>query len=59
MNVEQQGEAIPTLISEAKGEHSKKPDCIRDMIRNKTPEPRIELFARQQYEGWTVWGNEV
>ena len=21
--------------------------------------PRIELFARQTYEGWDAWGNEV
>ena len=21
--------------------------------------PRVELFARQETEGWQVWGNEV
>jgi len=59
MNVNQYGDAIPTLIFEQKTYHSKKPDTIRDMIKNKTPEPRIELFARGHYDGWEVWGNEV
>jgi len=59
INVNQYGDAIPTLIFEQKTYHSKKPDIIRDMIKNKTPEPRIELFARGYYDGWEVWGNEV
>jgi site-specific DNA-methyltransferase (adenine-specific) len=21
--------------------------------------PRVELFARQETEGWQVWGNEI
>jgi N6-adenosine-specific RNA methylase IME4 len=59
MNVEDSGKAIPTLIAERKGEHSKKPDSIRDLIKSKTPEPRLEMFARETHPGWTVWGNEV
>ena len=59
INVNQYGNAIPTLITEKKTYHSKKPDSIRDLIRGKTPEPRLEMFARGEYEGWTVWGNEV
>jgi len=60
ININQYGDAIPTLISEPKSYHSKKPDIIRDMIKNKTPEPRIELFARGVHDdGWTVWGNEA
>jgi N6-adenosine-specific RNA methylase IME4 len=59
MNINQYGKAIPTIIVEAKTKHSKKPDSIRDMIAEKTPEPRIEMFAREHFDGWTVWGNEV
>ncbi|OQB03716.1 MAG: hypothetical protein BWY19_01238 [bacterium ADurb.Bin212] len=59
INVDQYGDAIPTLISEKKTIHSKKPDSIRDLIKNKTPEPRLEMFARGEYDGWVVWGNEV
>ena len=39
--------------------HSKKPDFFRDMIRDLTDAPRIELFARDRYDGWDCWGNEV
>lgn len=41
-------------------EHSKKPDETRDRIIKLCGDlPRIELFARQQAEGWDCWGNEV
>lgn len=40
--------------------HSKKPDEVRDrIIKLMGDVPRIELFARQRCEGWSVWGNEV
>ena len=41
-------------------EHSKKPDETRDRIVQLVGNlPRIELFARQQADGWDCWGNEV
>lgn len=41
-------------------EHSRKPDEIRDrIVRLLGDLPRIELFARQRTEGWSVWGNQV
>ena len=41
-------------------EHSKKPDEIRNRITDRVGDlPRIELFARQETEGWDCWGNEV
>lgn len=40
--------------------HSEKPNIFRekivDLIGNR---PRIELFARDRFEGWDAWGNEV
>ena len=40
--------------------HSKKPDEVREKIVALMGDvPRIELFARQQTQGWDVWGNEV
>lgn len=39
--------------------HSQKPDKIRQMIEEVSPKPRIELFAREMFPEWTVWGNEV
>jgi N6-adenosine-specific RNA methylase IME4 len=53
------GGSIPTLISETKTYHSKKPDKIRDLIKSKTPDGRLEMFARGNFEGWVCWGNEV
>ena len=40
--------------------HSQKPSEVRDMIVNCSGDlPRIELFARQEVDGWDCWGNEV
>lgn len=52
----QQG--ITGFIAE-RNEHSKKPDEMRKMIELVSYEPRIELFARQEFDGWDSWGNEV
>lgn len=47
------------IISERR-EHSKKPDEARERIEQLVGQvPKIELFARQQVEGWDCWGNEV
>lgn len=42
-----------------RGRHSEKPHEVRDWIAEKIPGPRVELFARTQFEGWDCWGNEV
>jgi site-specific DNA-methyltransferase (adenine-specific) len=40
--------------------HSQKPDeFFTNIVEPVAPEPRIELFAAQEREGWSVWGNEV
>jgi len=41
--------------------HSKKPDEFRQMIEKATGNlgNRVELFARNNHEGWDAWGNEV
>ena len=40
--------------------HSKKPDVIREKIVELAGDvPRVELFARKQYEGWVCLGNEI
>lgn len=41
-------------------EHSRKPDEVREKIVELFGNiPKIELFARQTFEGWNAWGNEV
>ena len=48
------------FLSELRTKHSKKPDEIRNRIERMFPEQnKVELFARQNYEGWDAWGNEV
>ncbi len=41
--------------------HSKKPDFFRNLISQtyNENEKKIELFARQRFDGWDCWGNEV
>ncbi len=38
--------------------HSRKPDNLHEYAEA-LPGPRLELFARRDRPGWTVWGNEV
>jgi N6-adenosine-specific RNA methylase IME4 len=51
---------VSQIIISVPEEHSKKPDEARDRIVMLMGDlSRIELFARQQPDGWDVWGNEV
>lgn len=51
---------VRSMISAPVREHSRKPDEVRDrLVQLMGDVPRIELFARQQTEGWSVWGLEV
>ena len=52
--------AVHQVVESPVREHSRKPDEVRSRILKLFGNlPRIELFARQQTEGWDVWGNEV
>lgn len=45
---------------ERRGKHSAKPQYYRELIERMYPDRRrIELFAREEYPGWVVWGDEV
>jgi len=39
-------------------EHSRKPKEFYDLIRRVCPEPRIDIFSREQIEGFESWGDE-
>lgn len=53
-------ERISSVIRSRKREHSRKPDHIRLYIQTCYPTfSKLELFARQRFEGWDVWGNEA
>jgi len=54
------GEQYESLIKAPRGAHSAKPFTFREMIEEMFPTlPRIELFARERFEGWDAWGNEA
>jgi site-specific DNA-methyltransferase (adenine-specific) len=51
---------VKQLVQAEKTGHSVKPEDVRVRIEDLFGDlPRIELFARQRYEGWDAWGNEV
>ena len=39
--------------------HSEKPDIFYERVKNATPGPRLEMFARDSRDGFDVWGDEV
>lgn len=52
--------SVHQIIMSRIEEHSKKPSVTRDKIIELIGDlPRIELFARQQTDGWDCRGNEV
>lgn len=49
-----------TVIREASTKHSRKPWVARRMIESLYPtESKIELFARERFDGWDSWGDEL
>lgn len=52
--------SVRNLIEATVREHSRKPDVQYDMMDMLAGDvPGIELFGRQRWPGWQVWGNEV
>lgn len=41
------------------GNHSSKPDDFYKLIREMSPKPRIDIFARKRQKGFDAWGDEV
>lgn len=39
-------------------EHSRKPDEFYDIVRQASPEPRLDVFSREKREGFEQYGNE-
>jgi len=46
-------------LSSQKREHSRKPDEQYKIIEACSPGPFLELFARGERRGWTIWGNQA
>ncbi len=54
-----QSAGVRQAIIEPRREHSRKPDRIIGDIERLVEGPYLELFARTQRPGWTVWGNQT
>ena len=50
--------SVRELIIAARREHSRKPDEALRRIERYATGPYLELFGREQRDGWTVLGNE-
>ena len=57
--IKKDGAPIPFVFAEKMRAHSVKPSGIYQMIRDKTPEPRIDIFARRRHAGFDAWGDQV
>ena len=53
------GHYIPTLFRSQANGHSRKPDVFYAKIRDRTQEPRIDIFARKRHFGFDAWGDQV
>lgn len=52
-------EAEEMVIYAPKREHSRKPDERYERLERLAAGPHVELFARTERPGWSVWGNET
>lgn len=51
---------VSCVIQSERREHSRKPDEVRRAIEKVFGDvSRIELFARQEFDKWDCWGNEI
>lgn len=49
-----------TVFTEKVKKHSQKPECVYKMINKMYPTQRkLELYARNEYQGFDCWGNEM
>jgi N6-adenosine-specific RNA methylase IME4 len=51
--------SIRDFLIAPRREHSRKPDEQYERIERMFHGPRLEMFARQEWPGWTAWGDDV
>lgn len=60
MPVKNQRGKYMTVFSEKSTIHSKKPQCVYEMLETMFPNSeKLEMFARNTRDGWDCWGDEV
>lgn len=50
---------VRRLVVEARRQHSRKPDSVRERIERLVSGPYLELFARETKRGWDCWGDQA
>jgi N6-adenosine-specific RNA methylase IME4 len=50
---------LPSWEPEHPGEHSSKPAEVRALLAKHCSGPFLELFSREEHEGWSSWGAET
>ena len=40
-------------------EHSEKPEVFYERVRQASPNPRLDMFARVTHNGFDAWGDEA
>lgn len=53
------GRTQVNIMISRKQEHSRKPESAHKIIRQCSPGPYLELFARERVKGWMQWGDQV
>jgi site-specific DNA-methyltransferase (adenine-specific) len=57
--LERKAHDVQQILLSPRREHSRKPDEQYDRIMRLFDGPYLELFARQRWPGWDVWGNQA
>lgn len=58
--IKPQDRSVSCVLMSERREHSRKPNEVREYIEQICGDVnRIELFSREEFEGWDAWGNEV
>lgn len=53
------GRTQVNYLGTRKREHSRKPDEQYQLIQSCSPGPYLEMFARGERPGWSIWGNQA
>lgn len=48
-----------SIIHEAPGAHSKKPEAFYQLVERLCPGSKLEMFSRQARDGWVAWGDQA
>jgi N6-adenosine-specific RNA methylase IME4 len=52
-------DGLSLCIREKRREHSRKPEAFYELVKQASPGPRVDLFSRENRDGFTCWGNEA